>query len=87
MDYGGKNYSFLPFLMPPSGFNRSAVRGALQFIQACYEDLLQEVADGKHPSVEAALAYEISQIEKALASLHIDPRGKLVKRTPDQARV
>ena len=67
--------------MPPSGFNRSAVRGALQFIHACYEDLLQEVAEGKHASVEAALSFEIGQIEKALASLHIDAHGKIVERS------
>ena len=67
--------------MPPSGFNRGAVRGALQFIQACYEDLLQEVADGKHATVQEALAFEISQIEKALLSLHIDKDGKPVERT------
>jgi hypothetical protein len=66
--------------MPPSGFNHSAVRGALQFIQACYEDLLLEVRAGKHTSVETALAFEISQIEKALMTLHIDPRGNLVER-------
>lgn len=67
--------------MPPSGFNKKAVEGALVFIRGCYEDLLQEVRDGKHPSPEAAIEYEISQIGKALAKLHIDKDGNPVERT------
>ena len=66
--------------MPPSGFSRKAVRGALVFIQTCYEDLLAEVQSGKHASIEAAIEYEISQIGKALDQLHIDQQGNLVQR-------
>lgn len=66
--------------MPPSGFSKKAVSGALQFIGSCYEDLLAEVASGKHPDIETAIKYELNQIESALAQLHIDDMGRLVKR-------
>lgn len=66
--------------MPPSGFNRRSVKGALGFIKGCYEDLLEEVRSGKHESVEAALEFEIGQIDKSLSQIHITKRGKLVKR-------
>lgn len=67
--------------MPPSGFSQRAVQGALVFVQTCYEDLLEEVRSGKHVSFEAAIQFEISQIEKALTKLHIDPAGQLVERS------
>jgi hypothetical protein len=66
--------------MPPSGFSSKAVKGALQFIQGCYMDLLDEVRSGKHENYEKAIEYEIVQIEKALYSLHIDKQGNLVER-------
>lgn len=66
--------------MPPSGFSKHAVEGALQFVKGCYEDLQAEVKAGKHPSMEAAIEYELAQLEKALAELHINKAGKLVKR-------
>lgn len=66
--------------MPPSGFNTHVVKGALQFVSGCYEDLLEEVRSGKHPSFEAAIEFELGQIEKALSSLHINPQGHLVKK-------
>lgn len=67
--------------MPPSGFSLNAVKGALQFVEGCYRDLQAEVAAGKHPSIEAAIEYELKQIESALTQLHIDETGKLVERT------
>ena len=67
--------------MPPSGFNQHAVEGALEFVKGCYEDLQEEVRSGKHPSMDAAIEYELAQLEKALATLHIDKEGKLVERT------
>jgi|GEM_PF-1443125 len=67
--------------MPPSGFSEKAVEGALVFIRGCYEDLLEEVKGGKHPSPEVAIEYEIGQIGKALSRLHIDKEGTLVERT------
>lgn len=66
--------------MPPSGFNQHAVKGALEFVKGCYEDLQAEVKAGKHPNMEAAIKYELAQLEKALAKLHIDKSGKLVNR-------
>lgn len=67
--------------MPPSGFNTRAVKGALQFIKGCYEDLQEEVREGKHESFEAALDHEINQIESALTRLHINKAGEPVERT------
>ncbi len=66
--------------MPPSGFSKKAVAGALQFIGSCYEDLLAEVVAGKHPDIETAIKFELTQIGKALEQLHIDSQGRLVKR-------
>ena len=66
--------------MPPSGFSKKAVEGALVFIKTCYEDLQQEVADGKHPSFEAAIDHEIKSIGTALSKLHINDKGDLVER-------
>lgn len=66
--------------MPPSGFNKKAVNGALEFIKGCYEDLLKEVQSGKFSSIEEALKYEISQIEKVLTAMHIDEKGNLIER-------
>ena len=66
--------------MPPSGFSRKAVEGALVFVQSCYEDLLNDVRSGKFKTYEEAIQYELGQIEKALASLHINTEGNLVER-------
>lgn len=66
--------------MPPSGFSQKAIEGSLVFIKTCYEDLLREVREGKHASYEEAIAFEISQIEKALQKLHIDTNGDVVER-------
>jgi len=63
--------------MPPSGFTKKAVGGALVFIKTCYEDLLDEVQNGKHDSYEVAIEYEIGQIEKALKGLHITGEGEV----------
>ncbi len=66
--------------MPPSGFNRNAVKGALVFVQGCYEDLLGDVRSGKFKTYEEAIQHELALIEKALAKLHIDAEGNLVER-------
>ncbi len=66
--------------MPPSGFSKKAVKGALQFISSCYEDLQAEVLSGKHKSVEAAIEFELKGLDKALSQLHITPKGRIVKR-------
>ena len=65
--------------MPPSGFSKKAVEGALVFIKTCYEDLQQEVKDGKHPNFEAAIDYEITSIGNALSKLHINDKNELVE--------
>ncbi len=71
--------------MPPSGFSRAVVVGALQFVGGCYQDLLKEVREGKHENFEKAIEYELSQIAKALESIHIDEQGSLVdKRTREK---
>ena len=56
--------------MPPSGFNPTAVKSASSFVQECFNDLEQEVRDGKHVSFEVALDYELGQLEKALSKPH-----------------
>jgi len=66
--------------MPPSGFSQKAVKGALIFVQGCYEDLLEEVHSGKHKSYEEGIKYEIAQINKALMKLHIDDKGNLTEK-------
>lgn len=67
--------------MHPSGFNTRAVKGALEFIKGCYEDLQQEIKGGKHPDFETAIDHEIGQIESALTKLHINDKGEPVERT------
>ncbi|TSC71001.1 MAG: hypothetical protein G01um101449_215 [Parcubacteria group bacterium Gr01-1014_49] len=66
--------------MPPSGFSRRTVKGLLTFVKGNYEDLREEVRSGKHLSIEAAIDHEIKQLGKALENLHIDKRGKLVRK-------
>jgi hypothetical protein len=66
--------------MPPSGFSKPVVDGALRFIGGCYQDLLEEIKSGKHASLEEAIGYELSQIKKALDSIHISDNGQLVDR-------
>ncbi|MDP3956673.1 MAG: hypothetical protein Q8P97_01620 [bacterium] len=66
--------------MPPSGFSKGAVRGALQFVRGCYLDLLAEVRSGKHRTYEGAIRAEVKQIDKALSKMHIDKRGNIRER-------
>jgi hypothetical protein len=66
--------------MPPSGFNRDSVRGALIFVKGCYNDLLADVNTGKFKTYEEAIEYELGQIDKALGQLHIDQKGNLFKK-------
>jgi hypothetical protein len=68
--------------MPPSGFSPKTIQGLLTFVQGNYEDLRQEVRDGKHPNFEAAIDHEIKQLDQALAKLHINDKGELVERKP-----
>ena len=66
--------------MPPSGFRPTAVRGLLVFVKDCYEHLLEDVRSGKFASYEEAIRFEIGQIEKGVASVHIDEQGRLTQR-------
>ena len=72
--------------MPPSGFSEEVVQGALVFVGGCYRDLLCEVRSGKHKSFEDAIEFELAQIKRALATLHIDERGNLVQREVQQEK-
>ncbi|MBI2409863.1 hypothetical protein HYV30_02355 [Candidatus Kaiserbacteria bacterium] len=72
--------------MPPSGFNKPAVRGLLQFLNACYVDLLKEVQSGKHKDFPSAIRHERRQIGKALRQLHINKTGRLVRRIHPEGR-
>lgn len=67
--------------MPPSGFNRDAINGALIFIKGCYDDLLKDMRSKKFKTYEQAIDYEITQIDKALTKLHIDADGNLTKQS------
>jgi hypothetical protein len=77
---GSKGFVEKENSMPPSGFSRRSVRGALEFIKGCYEDLQDEVRAGKHENFEAALEHEIGQIDSALSKLHINEKGEPVER-------
>lgn len=66
--------------MPPSGFSRKAVNGALVFVRSCYEDLLADVRSGKFSTYEEAIEYEIAQIDKALRGIYVSVDGHLLER-------
>lgn len=66
--------------MPPSGFNERAIRGLLEFVLENYKDLQKEVVEGKHPSADAAINFEIKNLERALQKLHVTPDGDIVER-------
>lgn len=66
--------------MPPSGLNAKIVKGFLQGIEGCFEELGKEVESGKHKDFSTAIKHEVKQISKALSQLHINKRGRLVLR-------
>ena len=51
--------------MPPSGFSQKAINGLLIFVESCYEDLLQEVKDGKKTEGQA-IQKELDNIREYL---------------------
>lgn len=57
--------------MPPSGFSKNAIDGALLFIKTCYEDLLEDVRSGKFQTYEEAIEHELKQIREELERLKI----------------
>ena len=56
--------------MPPSGFNQKAINGLLMFVEACYEDLLNEIKEGKKTEGQALKA-EIKDIGEYLAKFNL----------------
>jgi len=64
--------------MPPSGFNPKAIRGLLQFLEACYEDLLRQLRKSSHPGdVKKAIRAELADISAALSRLSVgEPRKR-----------
>jgi len=56
--------------MPPSGFSEKAVNGLLVFVGSCYEDLLQEIRDGKKNEGEA-IQQELENIKSYLKEFKI----------------
>lgn len=67
--------------MPPSGFNEKAIRGLLQFVEGCYDDLLKEIEspDGEK-DVKKAISKELVDIRTALEAFSLDPTKKAKKR-------
>ena len=56
--------------MPPSGFSQKAINGLLMFVEACYEDLLQEIKDGKKTESHA-IKEELDNIRVYLRNFKI----------------
>ena len=56
--------------MPPSGFSQKAINGLLQFVGSCYEDLLEEIKEGKHTE-EEAINKELENINQYLKKFKI----------------
>jgi hypothetical protein len=51
--------------MPPSGFSQKAINGLLTFVESCYEDLQNEIREGKKKEGEALQA-ELNNIRSYL---------------------
>lgn len=57
--------------MPPSGFSQKAINGLLLFVGTCYEDLLQEIREGKKTEGEA-IKQELENIQGYLKEFKIE---------------
>ena len=57
--------------MPPSGFNEKAIVGLLQFVEGCYDDLLEKIRTTPNLTVEAAIKEELAEIRGALESFSL----------------
>lgn len=55
--------------MPPSGFNERAIKALIEFLEACYSDLLEMIQSGTSP--EAAIHRELEDLRSFMESLHI----------------
>ncbi|MGZ8874242.1 MAG: hypothetical protein ACXW1F_04730 [Halobacteriota archaeon] len=58
--------------MPPSGFNEKAIRGLLQFVEGCYDDLLIKIRRDPSLTIERAIEDELLDIRKALESFDLE---------------
>lgn len=56
--------------MPPSGFSQKAISGLLLFVEGCYEDLLQEIKDGKKTE-DQAIQEELENIRTYLKNFRL----------------
>jgi hypothetical protein len=56
--------------MPPSGFSQKAINGLLMFVESCYEDLLQEIKEGKKTEGEA-IKQELENIQEYLINFKL----------------
>lgn len=56
--------------MPPSGFNQRAVEALIQFLEACYDDLLIKVQakGGTSKAAEEAIKEELDELRSFLHS-------------------
>ena len=62
--------------MPPSGFNEKAIRGLLQFVEGCYDDLLVKMRDDPRTKVEDAIQDELAEIRRALEDFSLKNVGR-----------
>ncbi len=62
--------------MPPSGFNKKAIRGLLEFVEGCYEDLLLKLRDDPKAKVEDAIQDELAEIRRALEEFSLKNVGQ-----------
>lgn len=60
--------------MPPSGFNEKAIRGLLQFVEACYEDMQKLVKADPSLTLERAIEIELSDIRRALETFSLNEK-------------
>ena len=70
--------------MPPSGYDHRIVEHKVATRAGCYELMRKEVADGKHPSLAAAVEHELKTLPLALAKDQFDGRP-LVKADLEEA--
>ncbi len=68
-------------LEKPQFDGKQAIRGNLQFMPVCYEDLETLIDSGMYPDYEAAIAAQLSRLEQELAKLHLNDTGDIVARS------
>jgi hypothetical protein len=68
------------WLMPPSGFNERAIKGLLEFVEGCYDDLLKKIDATPGLEVRAAIEEELAEIRAALESFSLEETKLLMAR-------